>query len=214
MGKRSYHQYCGLAVALDVLGERWTMLVVRDLLAGPKRFTDLLDGLPGIGTGLLSQRLRELEAAGVIEKAMLPPPAASAVYQLTADGASLRPALLGLARWGLARLGEPTPGQHVNAEPLALAIVARFDPGTKQDGDGTYELIIDGRSFQLDIRGGHIEIHARHAERPRAVITTDSATLISLNNAKHRLADALADGTLTVNGDVAAIAPLAAVFGL
>lgn len=108
MAKRSYQQYCGIAAALDLLGERWTLLIVRDLLIGPKRFTDLLEGLPGVGTGLLSQRLRELEESGVIEKAALLPPAASTVYRLTPDGEGLRPAMLSLLRWGSRRLGNRT----------------------------------------------------------------------------------------------------------
>lgn len=120
-------------------------------MMGPKRFTDLLDGLPGIGTGLLGQRLRELESAGVIEKATLPPPAASAVYRLTADGQALRSPLLGLARWGLGRLGAPASDQHVDAERVALAIAARFAPETAQGAVGSYGMVIDGRPFQLDV---------------------------------------------------------------
>src|SRR5215467_13817890 len=88
---RSYNQYCAVARGLDVIGERWTLLIIRDLLVGPKRYTDLLDGLPGIGTNLLAERLRDLEAAGLVERAVLPPPAGTTVYRLTADGAALEP---------------------------------------------------------------------------------------------------------------------------
>jgi DNA-binding HxlR family transcriptional regulator len=182
MAKRSYQQYCGLAVALDLLGERWTPLIVRDLLVGPKRFTDLLERLPGIGTGLLSQRLRELENAGVIEKATLPPPAASTVYRLTADGETLRPVILGLIRWGSKRLGTPTAGQRVDPESLALGLAARYEPDKGADAEGVYGFVVDGRSFLLRIADHQIVIVAERAERPRAVITTDSATLIAINS--------------------------------
>ncbi|OLP03690.1 hypothetical protein BVU76_03955 [Mycolicibacterium porcinum] len=213
MAKRSYHQYCGLAAALDLLGERWSMLILRDLLAGPKRFTDLLEGLPGIGTGLLSQRLRELETARVIEKATLPPPAASTVYQLTADGQRLREPLLGLARWGLDRLGPPDPQQRIDAEPLALAIAARYEPSATENADGTYGLVIDGKPFELLIGHDGVQVRSRTVENARVVITTDTATLIEMNSGETTLTAALEEGTVTVDGDLTAVGPLAASFG-
>src|ERR687889_2824463 len=97
---RSYGDRCGIARALDVVGERWALLVVRELLLGPKRFTDLRAGLPNVGPDVLAQRLRELEAAGVVRRAKLPPPAASKVYELTPRGAELEPVILALGRWG------------------------------------------------------------------------------------------------------------------
>ncbi|MCX5044905.1 helix-turn-helix transcriptional regulator [Aldersonia sp. NBC_00410] len=214
MAKRSYQQYCGLAAALDLLGERWTVLIVRDLLVGPKRFTDLLERLPGIGTGLLSQRLRELDSAGVIEKATLPPPAASTVYQLTPDGEGLRPALLSLIRWGSKRLGPPTEGQRIDAESLALGLAARYEPDASVDADGVYGLVLDNEHFQVRIADRHIEILAKPAEGPRAVFTTDSTTLIALNNEEVALADALADKAIVVSGAPDAIHNLAVAFGL
>ncbi len=105
MSKRSYNQYCAVARAMDVVGERWTLLIVRELLTGPKRFKDLLEGLPGIGTNLLTARLKDLEGYGVVRRATLPPPAASRVYELTELGCSLEPVVMGLARWGLEFLG-------------------------------------------------------------------------------------------------------------
>src|ERR687888_24922 len=103
--RRSYGQYCTLARALDVIGERWTLLVVRDLVLGPKRFTDLLEGLPGIGRNLLAARLRHLEAEGIVRRTTLPPPAASRVYELTEEGYDLMLATTPLAAWGARRLG-------------------------------------------------------------------------------------------------------------
>jgi len=107
MGKR-YEQYCPVAHALDVVGDRWALLVVRELTQGPKRYTDLADGLPGIGTNILAARLRDLEAAGIVMKRTLPPPAASRVYELTDYGLELKPVMRELALWGARSLGPPT----------------------------------------------------------------------------------------------------------
>src|SRR4030088_661030 len=101
MPKRSYGQFEGLAPALDSIGERWTLLLIRDLLLGPRRYKDLLEGLPGIGTNLLARRLKELQAVGVIDRRPPPAPAGSAVYELTERGRCLEPALIALAGWGL-----------------------------------------------------------------------------------------------------------------
>src|SRR5262245_13199941 len=117
---RSYGQYCGLAKALDLVGERWALLVVRELLLGPKRFTDLLDGLPGVSTNVLATRLRGLERAGVVERNVLPPPAASSVYELTAYGRALEPAVAALGRWGAVSLGPRAPDQALRSHWLAL----------------------------------------------------------------------------------------------
>ncbi len=199
MAKRSYQQYCGIAAALDLLGERWTLLIVRDLLIGPKRFTDLIEGLPGVGTGLLSQRLRELEEAGVIEKAALPPPAASTVYRLTPDGEGLRPAMLSLLRWGSRRLGEPDPEQRIDLESLALGFAAHFDPDAAHGVEGDYQLVVDGRPFGLRIANRHIDVRAETVDRPRAVITTDTATLMAMNNQALTFGEALEKNQLTVS---------------
>src|SRR3954447_24985256 len=110
MAKRSYDQYCPAARALDVLGERWTLLVVRDLLVGPRRYTDLLEGLPGIGPNVLADRLRHLQDVGIVRRTTLPRPAASTVYELTELGQALRPVVQELTRWGLNMMGIPKPG--------------------------------------------------------------------------------------------------------
>ncbi|MEV0466544.1 helix-turn-helix domain-containing protein [Nocardia tengchongensis] len=214
MAKRSYNQYCGLAVALDLLGERWSLLLLRNLLLGPQRFKDLLDGLPGIGTALLTERLKQLEAAGVITRATLPPPAGSAVYRLTADGEELRPVLVGLSRWGLTRLGEPTEQQFVAPDLLALGLQARFEPAAAEAAVGVYELRIDERSYRIDITGNSIGIHAGAVDAPRASIVTDTPTLVAVNSGALSLAGALGAGTLSVDGDLEAVPALAQAFGL
>ena len=127
---KRYDQYCPIAHALGVVGERWTLLVVRELAHGPLRYTDLAARLPGIGTNILAARLKELESAGVVEKRKLPPPAASTVYELTPHGEGLRPVLHELARWGARSLGPPPPealepGWLVHALDLALSPLCR-----------------------------------------------------------------------------------------
>jgi DNA-binding HxlR family transcriptional regulator len=125
--KRSYEQYCPMAHALDLVGERWNLLVVRELMHGPKRYTDLAEHLPGIGTNILASRLRDLEAGGIVTKRVLPPPAASRVYELTDYGRDLRAVLRELALWGARTLGPPTdedelfPGWLANALDTVLA---------------------------------------------------------------------------------------------
>jgi DNA-binding HxlR family transcriptional regulator len=125
--KRTYEQYCPMAHALDLVGERWNLLVVRELMHGPKRYTDLAEHLPGIGTNILASRLRDLEASGIVTKRVLPPPAASRVYELTDYGRDLRAVLRELALWGARSLGPPThedelfPGWLANALDVVLA---------------------------------------------------------------------------------------------
>ena len=121
MHKR-YDQYCPVAHALDLVGERWALLVVRELMRGPKRYTDLAEHLPGIGTNILASRLRDLEAGAVIRKRTLPPPAASRVYELTDYGRSLRPVIRELALWGARSLGPPTAEDELFAGWLENAL--------------------------------------------------------------------------------------------
>src|SRR3954470_5386648 len=122
MPERTYSQQCGVARALDLVGERWALLVVRELVLGGKRFTDLKYGLPGIGTNVLATRLRQLEADGIVEKLRLAPPAAPTISVLTVHGGELVPALLALGRWGAESLGEPQPEQAVRSEWFAVAL--------------------------------------------------------------------------------------------
>jgi len=128
--RRNYDQYCGIAHALDLIGDRWALLVVRELMRGPLRYTDLVERLPGIGTNILAARLRDLESGGVLTKRTLPPPAASRVYELTEYGQALKPALRELGLWGARSLGPPTheeelfPGWLVNVLDTVLSPVA------------------------------------------------------------------------------------------
>ena len=125
-----YDQYCPVAHALTLVGERWAVLVVLELMRGPKRYTDLVDSLPGIGTNILASRLRDLETSGIVTRRRLPPPAASRVYELTDYGRALKPAIRELALWGARSLGPPRvnetlfPGWLLNAIDTVLAPIA------------------------------------------------------------------------------------------
>jgi DNA-binding HxlR family transcriptional regulator len=143
---RPYDQYCPIAHSLGLVGERWTLLVVRELLHGPKRYTDLADHLPGIGTNILAVRLKELEAGGIVEKKKLPPPFASTVYELTAAGQQLRPVLHELARFGARLMGPPPPdalaeGWLVSALDLALSPLCRGSTIAFRIGDEEASLV-------------------------------------------------------------------------
>src|ERR687890_1706348 len=130
MPEHRYHQYCALARALDVVGDRWTLLIVRELAPGPRRFVDLLDGLPGVSRNLLTGRLRALEAAGIIARRELPPPAARQVYELTDDGRDLAVAMAPLIAWGSRRLGDRREGESFRALWPAVAMAGLADRET------------------------------------------------------------------------------------
>ena len=126
--KRSYQQYCSLARALDIIGERWTLLIVRDLLGGPRRYKDLQESLDGIGSNLLAARLKDLESAGLVENIKQPPPSSVKSYQLTARGRTLEPTVASLAHWGLDLLAAPRQNDHWQPQWNHVALKARFNP--------------------------------------------------------------------------------------
>jgi DNA-binding HxlR family transcriptional regulator len=158
LSKRSYNQYCGVARALDLIGERWALLVVRELALGPKRFTDLRAGLPGIATNVLSNRLRQLEQDGVVRRRELPPPAPAQVYELTAHGRELVPIMLALGRWGASTMGQRAPGQAIRAEWLAVALKAFFDAERAAGLTATIGLDLDEARFTLRLEDGRLDI--------------------------------------------------------
>ncbi|MET9230324.1 helix-turn-helix domain-containing protein [Lentzea sp. NPDC003310] len=128
MKRRDFGQYCGLARALELVGERWALLIVRNLVVRPRRYSELQTGLAGIPTNVLATRLKELEQSGIVERQVAPAPARGVVYALTDVGRSLEPALLSLARWGATQLGEPQRGDVVTPEGLVLNLRAVFQP--------------------------------------------------------------------------------------
>ncbi len=177
---RTYGQYCGLAHALDLVGERWALLVVRELLLGPKRFTDLLDGLPGVSTNVLATRLRGLERAGVVERNVLPPPAASAVYELTGYGRALEPAVAALGRWGAASLGERGPNLALRSHWLALALKAFFHPDAAAGVACAYEVRLREGSFRLTVRDGTLEVEPGGGDEVDLVLEADDDALVGV----------------------------------
>jgi DNA-binding HxlR family transcriptional regulator len=175
--KRTYGDRCGIARALDLVGERWALLVVRELLLGPKRFTDLRAGLPNIGPDVLSQRLRDLEAVGVVERSTLPPPAGSHVYGLTAWGRELEPVVLGLGRWG-SRAPLPAEDAPLGPDAAMLALKTMFAPS--DDLHARYEVRLGENVYDVRVDGDRLEIARGAAERPDATLATDPGTLATV----------------------------------
>jgi DNA-binding HxlR family transcriptional regulator len=173
VSKRSYKQYCPVAHALDLIGERWAMLIVKELMHGPKRYTDLAEHLPGIGTNILAARLRALEDCGVIEKRKLPPPAASRVYEVTEYGRALKPVMRELALWGARSLGPPTDKDELFEGWLANAIDTMLGPFQTE---GTLEFRVGGEVARL--AGGIAESGA--ADDPDVVVTAQPEGLFHL----------------------------------
>lgn len=176
---RSYGHYCGLARALDVIGDRWNLLIVRQLLMGPARYRELLDGLPGVATNLLSDRLRDLEAAGVTERR--PAAAGNAVvYALTPWGAELRGPIDGLIRWSTPLMVTGPGEDPFHPEWLAVALPALIDARQATDTSATIGLEIDGQLFQVHATEATLEV-ARHDGRPLdAVLRSDAMTILGM----------------------------------
>jgi len=212
--RRSYDQFCGMARGLDIIGERWTLLIVRDLLLGPKRYKDLLDGLPGIGTNLLADRLREMEAYGLVERVILPPPSGSAVYQLTAAGEGLAPALNAIGRWGAQFLrGGPKKTDTMVPRSYFVAMRGTFNPEAAGKLRATYELRVNGLVFEVRIGDGRITTREAQASNPDAVMTMDVETLNSLLFRLISPAAAREAGRVQVSGDPTALEKFVGVFG-
>lgn len=210
---RRYEQYCGIARALDVLGERWTLLIVRDLLLGPRRFGDLLDGLPGIGTNMLSARLKTLEAAGVIRRSKLPPPAGSTVYELTEYGHQLEEPVIALGRWGFSLLeDERARNEHYNFRWLLLGMKATFHPEMAAGLDDTYEFHIGEEIFWASVKDGELNVGSGPGRDPDAIITTDLDSFIGLGTGTVKPNAAVRQGKLMIEGDVEAALHAAELF--
>lgn len=214
MAERSYGQYCGLAGALDLVGERWTLLIVRELMTGPKRYSDLAEGLPGIGTSLLAKRLAKLERIGVAQRRLLPPPAASAVYELAPAGDELGAALGPLITWGLRHAVPETQGDRkFDAAWCVINFTHPLRPGSLPDIDATFEFRVDDSSALLHVHGRRAEPLAPGTRSPDAVLRMDAATVAALGAGRLTFADAAADGRITIEGDQDAVAALTGASG-
>jgi DNA-binding HxlR family transcriptional regulator len=209
---RRYGQYCPVAHSLDVLGERWTLLVVRNLMLGPQRYTDLHDELPGVATDLLTARLRTLEAAGYIRRRQLPRPAAATVYELTDVGQGLAFVVLELARVGLAHLGAPGDDEDVGAEPLVLSLRASFRPDVAGDVNETYQLELDGEPFAVRVQPGWAETSRGAPPDPLLTISATPRSFAQLISRAIHPEAALAAGDVQIDGPRAALDRFLATF--
>ena len=177
VARRTYDQYCPLAISLDVIGDRWAPLVVRELLLGPRRYTDLARGLPGIATDILTRRLRELEEAGVVTRRDLPPPAATSVYALTARGERLREPLMALARWGLELMPPPAEGVDFTPTMLANALQVLLQPGPRDRLE--LALVIGEEEFALHVRAGSVRVERGLPESAKLTLRGEPGPLVA-----------------------------------
>lgn len=199
---RTYGQACPVAHAMDVLGERWALLVLRELRLGPRRYTDLAASLPGIGPNVLAQRLRELERSGVLRRRTLPPPAAAKVYELTPWGAELEPVFAALARWGMR---SPQPLQGVLSPDSVLLGMRTFFRST-EPWDAEIEIRLERDVYLLRVVAGAVaELRRGEAPAPDAVVAGGIDALHAVTSGLRSLDDALRAGDLTVEGDPAVV---------
>jgi DNA-binding HxlR family transcriptional regulator len=198
---KSYRQFCAVSRALDVLGDRWALLVIRELLLGTRRYTDLSTALPGIPSSVLTIRLRDLELANVVRRKTLPPPAAAVVYELTPDGQALRPIVDELARWGLRLMDHPEDGDSVRAGWLTYSLSVSLPPAVLPAG-AALELRLDGEVNTVFERAERLEARWGAATNPLAIIESSirNLYLIATGNSDQR--ELQRQQGLTIIGDV------------
>ena len=198
---RSYKQYCAMAKALDVIGKRWTLLIVREMLAcGPRRYTDLLNGLPGVATNLLADRLRELEQAGVVRREEAPPPIATTLFHLTNRGKELAPVIQELGRWGAAFVAERAEDDEFRSHWLALPFQHHLGDRTPDRPPITIEVRTGDQPMVIETVEGTVRTRAGRAEHPDAVLTGPPELIMAVLTGNLDLADARARG-LEFEGD-------------
>jgi DNA-binding HxlR family transcriptional regulator/putative sterol carrier protein len=212
MAEHGYQQYCGLARTLDVAGDRWNLLIVRELVPGPRRFTDLIDGLPGISRNLLTQRLRALERDGIVARHELPPPAARQVYELTDDGRDLAGAMTPLIGWGARRLGDRKPRETFHARTVAVGMAALADREAARGVSETYQYLIGDSAFHFVVDNGSIQLQDGRARDPAATLTAGEETWADIVSGKTTASAAAAMGALTLAGDPPAVKRLGKIF--
>lgn len=214
MATRTYGQYCPVAHALDEIGDRWTLLIVRDLSFGPQRFTDLRQSLVGLAPNLLTDRLRGLEESGLVAREELPAPAARTVYVLTDEGRSTLPVLAALARFGANRL--PAPGPKVNVKPrpalvAGLTAFHRADPSI--DRAVVYRIDLDGEAFDIRAADGRIRRASTDAE-PVLTVTTTARSLLDIRRGERTFTESVKRGDVTTTGTKTAVRQFCAQFAL
>ena len=201
---RTYGQFCGLARALEIVGERWSMLVIRDLVLGPKRYTDLQRGLPRIPAGILSSRLNELEQAGVVRRRVLPQLDAGLVYELTEYGTELDHILLDLALWGARSLGRPKDGEVFTTDAAILALYTTFQEDAAKGVNVTYVLRhSDSLIVHAMVDDGALKVSSGDHPAADLVIEPQGPELIDLVNGTMTAAEAMASGRVRIEGEFA-----------
>ncbi|MBX7549204.1 winged helix-turn-helix transcriptional regulator [Streptomyces sp. tea 10] len=199
--RRSYDQYCSAARALDLVGDRWTLLIVRELLAGPRRYTDLHADLPGVSTDVLASRLKDMEQGGLATRRRLPPPGAASVYELTARGRELLPVLQALSTWGAAELGERRPTDAVRAHWFALPLLRALREGSA--GETIVEVGLEEGEFHLRVgaQEGSVYGDGPAPAEADARLVMDAATCEAVARGESTLPDAVRAGRVTVTGE-------------
>ncbi|HEX4811882.1 MAG TPA: winged helix-turn-helix transcriptional regulator [Nonomuraea sp.] len=211
--KRAYLDGCAAAHALDLVGDRWALLVVRELLLGPKRFTDLRLGLPRAAANVIAQRLRELETAGVVRRRTLRPPAASKVYELTDWGLELEPVVIALGRWG-SRSPRMRHDAPLSVDALVLALRTLFNPAAARGLTGRIGLGFGPDEFVASVSDGRFHIVRGDAATADATIVADLATVNAIIWEGRDLDDAIEAGALRVTGDIAMVSRFLELFPL
>jgi DNA-binding HxlR family transcriptional regulator len=202
---RSYGQYCSVAKALDILGERWTLLIVRELLArGACRYTDLRDGLPGIATNLLADRLRELEAAGIVERELAPPPVATTLFSLTERGRALEPVISELGRWGVPLMRGSSPDDQFRGQWLRLPVRMFLADREPQRPASTVEVRAGNQTVVIDADAGKVSMRLGADPNADAVLTASPPEILGLMSGAVTLRQAVKRG-LRVEGSRAAV---------
>ncbi|MGW4822996.1 winged helix-turn-helix transcriptional regulator [Streptomyces sp. NPDC004227] len=199
--RRSYDQFCSAARALDAVGDRWTLLIVRELLAGPRRYTDLHADLPGVSTDMLASRLKDMERDGLTTRRRLPPPGAAHVYELTSRGRELLPVLRALGEWGRTELGERRPTDALRAHWFALPLLRALEEAGI--GAGLVEVRLEEGDFHLHAGAaeGPLYGYGPAPAEPDARLALDSVTCTAISRGELGLADAVRDGRVEVSGD-------------
>lgn len=205
--KRSYKQDCALAHSLDIVGERWTLLIVRELLTGPKRYGELAENLPGMGTNLLATRLKEMSGVSLIEKT-------GSAYQLTQMGEQLEPVVHALVRFGMVMDVTAEPGSLHRTEWDAVALKALYDPEADDGLDGSYEIELDGTPYCAQIRNRQVRVKQGSCEHAIVSVSTDKATGRQIAAGEVTLAAAQHSGDVSVNGSKRAATRLLRAFGM
>ena len=210
--KRSYQQYCSLARALDIVGERWTLLIVRDLLGGPRRYKDLQESLDGIGSNLLAARLKDLESAGLVESIKQPPPSSVKSYQLTARGRTLEPTVASLAHWGLDLLAAPRQNDHWQPQWNHVALKARFNPQEAAGLSATYAFEIGGYPHYAVVKDGALATFEGTAPNPDLLLKASDEDFLRVVRGELNLKEAIQSGLISVEGSGESLLRMAKVF--